>query len=176
MRIKGQVLNGPNEELIVIPRGQSQIVLRARAVLEYDDFDRLCPEPKAPWVVKPGGQKQQDFNDPKYIAAIAQRVKQQTYFMFIKSLEATDGLEWDTIDLKRPDTWLQFENELKNSGFSQIERNLITRGIMIANNLDDNKVEEARQRFLLSLAVPAVDSLSQTAVPTSTPSGQPAND
>ncbi len=175
MRIKGQEISGPNEELIIIPRGNGQIVLKARAVLEYDDFDRLCPEPKAPFIVKPGNRKEQNFNDPKYMLAISQRVKQQTYFMFIKSLEATEGLEWETIDLTRPDTWLNFEKELKSAGFSQIERNLITRGIMIANNLDDNKVEEARQRFLQSLAVQDAVSSSQKDEPTSTPSGQPAS-
>lgn len=176
MRIKGQAISGPNEELIVIPRGKSQIVLKARAVLEYDDFERLCPEPTAPFVLKPGGRKEYNFSDPKFQAAAAQRVKKQTYYMFIKSLEATEGLEWDNIDLKRPETWLDFENELKGSGFSQIERGMITRGIMIANNLDDGKVEEARQRFLQSLQVSADDSSSQKEEPTSTPPGEPAKE
>lgn len=176
MRIKGQEISGPNEELIVIPRGQSQIVLKARAVLEYDDFERLCREPTAPFVLKPGGRKEYNFSDPKYQAAQAQRIKQQTYYMFVKSLMATEGLEWETIDLNRPETWLNFENELKAAGFSQIERGMITRGIMVANNLDDTKVEEARQRFLQSLQVSDGDSLSQKDGPTSTPPGEPAKD
>lgn len=176
MRIKGQEISGPNEELIVIPRGQSQIVLKARAVLEYDDFERLCPEPNPPFVLKPGGRKEHNFNDPKYRAAQAQRVKQQTYFMFTKSLMATEGLEWETIDLNRPDTWLNFDNELKSSGFSLIERGMITRGIMVANNLDDTKVEEARQRFLQSLQVSDDDSSSQKDGPTSTPPGEPVKE
>ena len=176
MRIAGQELKGPNEELIVIPRGDSQIVLKARAVLDYSDFERLCPEPKAPWIVRPGGHKEQDFKDAKYIAAIRQRVTKQTYYMFIKSLEATPGLEWDTISITAPETWLNFEKELEAAGFSTIERSLITRGVMIANSLDESKLEEARQRFLRSQAIQVSNGSSQEGEPTTTPSGGPAKE
>jgi len=176
MRIAGQEIKGPNEELIVIPRGDGQIVLKARAVLDYSDFERLCPEPKAPWILKPGGIKEQNFKDVKYIAAMRQRVVKQTYFMFIKSLEATPGLEWETIDMKAPDTWLNFEKELEASGFSAIERNLIQRGVMIANNLDEQKLEEARLRFIQSQAIQVSNGSSPEEEPTTTPSGGPAKE
>lgn len=176
MRIQGQEIKGPNEELIVIPRGDGQIVLKARAVLDYKDFDRLCPEPKAPWILKPGGIKEQNFKDVKYLAAIRQRITKQTYFMFIKSLEATPGLTWDTIDLKAPDTWLNFEKELEDSGFSSIERSIIQRSIMIANNLDEQKIEEARQRFIQSQAIQVSNGTSPEDEPTSTQSGGPVNE
>lgn len=175
MRILGQEIKGPNEELIVIPRGDGQIVLKARAVLDYKDFDRLCPEPKAPWIMKPGGVKEQNFNDVNYVAAIRQRVTKQTFFMFIKSLEATPGLTWDTIDLKAPDTWLNFEKELEESGFSQIERNIITRSVMVANNLDERKIEEARQRFIQSQVIQVQNGTSPEGELLTTQSGGPAN-
>lgn len=175
MRIQGQEIKGPNEELIVIPRGDGQIVLKARAVLDYADFERLCPEPKAPWVVKPGGVKEQNYKDVNYIAAVRQRITKQTYFMFVKSLEATPGLTWDTINMQDPGTWLNFEKELQDSGFSSIERNIITRSIMIANNLDEQKIEEARQRFIQSQAIQVSNGTSQEDVPTTTQSGGPAN-
>ncbi len=176
MRILGQEIKGPNEELIVIPRGDSQIVLKARAVLDYSEFERLCPEPKAPMILRPGGVKEQNFKDVTYIAAIRQRVTKQTYYMFIKSLEATPGLEWDTINMKDPSTWLNFEKELETSGFSQIERNIITRAVFIANNLDEQKIEEARQRFILSQEVQVSNGTSQKDEPTTTQSGGPANE
>lgn len=176
MRILGQEIKGPNEELIVIPRGDSQIVLKARAVLDYAEFERLCPEPKAPWIMKPGGVKEQNFKDVKYVAAIRQRVTKQTYYMFIKSLEATPGLSWDTIDIKDPGTWLNFERELQDAGFSSIERNLISRGVFIANNLDEQKIEEARQRFVQSQAIQVSNGSSPEDEPTTTESGGPASE
>ncbi len=176
MRIQGQEIKGPNEELIVIPRGDGQIVFKAKAVLDYSDFERLCPEPKVPWIMKPGGVKEQNYKDAKYIAAVRQRVTKQTYYMFIKSLEATPGLEWDTIDIKDPGTWLNFEDELTKAGFSAIERNLISRGVFIANSLDEQKIEEARKRFILSQETPVSNGTSQEDEPETTPSGGPASE
>jgi hypothetical protein len=176
MRIQGQELKGPNEELIVIPRGDNQIVLKARAVLDYSEFEKLCPEPKAPWIVKPGGVKEQNYKDVTYTAAVRQRITKQTFFMFIKSLEATPGLEWDTINMTDPSTWLNFEKELESSGFSSIERNIITRAVLIANNLDEAKIEEARQRFIQSQAIQVSNGLSQEGEPTTTQSGGPAKE
>lgn len=175
MRIQGQEIKGPNEELIVIPRGDSQIVMKARAVLDYTDFEKLCPEPKAPMILRPGGVKEQNFKDVTYVAAVRQRITKQTYYMFIKSLEATPGLEWETINMSDPSTWLNFEKELETSGFSSIERNLITRAVLIANNLDEQKIEEARQRFIQSQAVQVSNGSSQEGEPTTTQSGGPAN-
>ncbi len=176
MRILGQEIKGPNEELIIIPRGDNQIVFKARAVLDYTDFERLCPEPKVPVIMKPGGVKEQNYKDVKYQAAIRQRVTKQTYYMFIKSLEATEGLTWDTIDIKDPGTWLNFEDELKAAGFSSIERNLISRGVFIANNLDEQKLEEARRRFIQSQEIQVSNGISQEEEPTTTQSGGPASE
>jgi hypothetical protein len=176
MRILGQEIKGPNEELIVIPRGDSQIVLKARAVLDYKDFEKMCPEPTAPWIMKPGGAKERDYKDAKYVAAIRQRVTKQTYYMFIKSLEATPGLEWETIDIKAPETWLNFEKELESAGFSAIERNIITRSVFVANNLDEQKIEEARQRFIRSQETQVSNGTSQEDELTTTQSGGPANE
>lgn len=176
MKIQGQAIKGPTEELIIIPRGDNQIVLKACAVLDYSEFEKLCPEPKAPWIMKPGGVKEQDYKDIKYIAAIRQRVTKQTYFMFIKSLEATPGLEWETINMQDPGTWLNFEKELEISGFSAIERNMITRSVMIANNLDEQKIEEARQRFIQSQAIQVLNGTSHEDELTTMQSGGPAKD
>lgn len=162
MRIQGRELKGPNVELIVIPRGNDEpIVLKAQAILDYDHFNKVAPEPEAPWVMKPGTGKERDFKDRNYLAAMKNRAKLQTNYMFIKSLEVTEGLEWETIDINRPDTWLNFESELQSAGFSQIERGVIVRGIMTANCLSEDKIEEARQRFIQSQAVQPLEGTSQ---------------
>lgn len=154
MRIQGEELKCLNVELIVIPRGDDKpIIFKAQAVANYDEFNRLCPEPEAPWIVKPGSGKERDYRNKTYIASINNKSKLQTYYMFLKSLEATEGLTWDTIDINKPDTWLNFEKELESAGFSAMERGLIIQGCMIANCLNEKKIEEARNRFIQSQAV-----------------------
>lgn len=151
MRIQGKVIQGPAVETIVIPRGDDEpLVFKAQAVLDYDEFEKLCPEPKPPMITRPGGVSEADVNDKNYQAAIQARLKRQTNFMFIKSLLATPGLTFDKIDVKRPETWDHFEEELRDAGLSQVERNHIIRGILAANCLDEKKIEEARRRFTLS--------------------------
>lgn len=176
MRIQGKEIKSLNVELIVIPRGNGEdIILKAQAVPDYEEFNKLCPEPEAPFIIKPGTGKERNYNDKNYIAALNNKTKLQTYYMFLKSLQATEGLTWDTIDLKRPDTWLNFEKELTDAGFSMIERNLITTGCMIANCLSERKIEEARNRFTQSQAVRVSDGSSQADGQPSTPSGEPAS-
>ena len=162
MRIQGQELKRLNIELIIIPRGDGEpIVMKAQAVSTYDEFNLLVKEPEAPWVIKPGTGKERNYNDKGYQAALSNRSKLQTYYMFLKSLQATEGLVWDTIDMQHPDTWLNFEKELEGAGFSAMERNLIVQGCMTANCLNERKLEEARNRFIQSQAEPDSVATSQ---------------
>jgi len=149
MRIKDKVYNKPNIEVIVIPRSNDDnIVLKAQAILDFEIFEKLVPEPKPPVKVKAGGEKVFNVEDPGFKSAVEQRQRLQTYWIVLKSLEATDGLAWDTIDMGKPETWSNVEKELKSSGFSQVEIARIIRGCLAANSLDEARVEEARKSFL----------------------------
>ena len=68
--------------------------------------------------------------------------------MILKSLEATEGLEWETVKMDDPETWLNYEKELKDSGLSPIEVGRIVGICMSANGLDERKMEAARDAFL----------------------------
>jgi hypothetical protein len=176
MRIQGKEIKSLNVELIVIPRGNGEdIIFKAQAVADYETFNKLCPEPEAPWIIKPGTGREKNYRDQSFVTALNNKTRLQTYYMFIKSLEATEGLTWDTIDINRPDTWLNFEKELQDAGFSLIERNLITQGCMIANCLNERKIEEARNRFIQSQAVRVSDASSPADGQVTTPSGGLAN-
>jgi hypothetical protein len=153
MRIKGKEIKGPNIELIVIPRGDDEpIVLKAQAVLDFAEFDKFVPQPIPPSIRKPGGEVSRDLKDKGYVAQQRDYLEKQSLFMMIKSIMATDGLEFSKIKLEEPDTWNKFEEEFREAGFSFIEINKITSGIMIANCLNEAKLEEARKRFILSQA------------------------
>lgn len=177
MKIAGEKLSGPNVETIVIPRGDGRnpVIFKAQAVLNYEQFDRLCPTPTPPIKMLRGGEKQEDLNDPAYKQRMVEYATKKMAWITLKSLEATEGLEWERVDLGNPNTWGNYEKELEESGFSPVEIGRIRTGVFIANCLDDSKIEEARQSFLAGLLKPAEVQLSQKVEPNGTPSGEPAN-
>jgi hypothetical protein len=68
--------------------------------------------------------------------------------MCLRSLEPSN-IEWETVDIDDPGTWLNWDVELKAAGISDVEGQRIINLVMAANSLDEKKVEEARQAFLL---------------------------
>lgn len=149
MKINGQVIAGSCIETIIIPRGdQPPVVIKAQAVLDYDEFKSMVKMPEPKMMIKKGGQKVPDFDDKIYQGRIDDYNKKQQYYLFIKSLLlGTPGLEFDLIKLTDPESWLKFEEEFKNAGFSSVETNRIIQGIMVANCLDESKIQAARESF-----------------------------
>jgi len=152
MKFFGKTIEGPRPQTIVIPRGEdSAIVFTAKAVLNYDRFDELCKEPDPPFVVnRREGTSTKDLTDVKYRDKLETYQKRRMNWMLITALEDTEGLEWDIVDPNNPETWDSFNKELRTSGFTQSEINMIIEGIMIANSMDEEKMKEARNRFFLS--------------------------
>jgi hypothetical protein len=151
MKLNGKKIEGPNIELIFIPRADKEpIVLKAQAVTDYEAFKKLCPEPKPPKAMKPGRIIVQNTEDPEYKKAMEEHSKKRLEYMILQSLSVTEGLEWETVNLGDASTWGNYEAELRASGFSDIEIQRIVMSVLSANGLDDAKVEQARNRFLAS--------------------------
>lgn len=166
MRIRGREIKGPNELIVVIPRpshqvpvgeqnGQQEqsgdIVFKVQAVLDYSEFEKMCPQPEPPKIKKVGQtQAIPDFTDPKYTAFVNNWAEKRTHYMVIKSLEATKDLEWATVQLNDPDSWKNYITELKDAGFTTAEVNRVISAVSQVNGLDEDKFEEARLRFLRS--------------------------
>lgn len=148
MKMFGKTIEGANEEFIAIPRSTGDIVFMAKAVLNYDDFEKLCPTPVPPKIMRPGGATTQNTEDPKYIEALNDWAQLKTDYMIITSLRKTDGLEWDTIDYGDSSTWGNYKSELIDSGFSPVEISRIINAVSIACSLNQEKIDEATQRFL----------------------------
>mgnify|MGYP003417831037 CR=1 FL=1 len=148
MKIKGKVVAETNIETVVIPRPSGPIVFKAQAVLDHKDFESLCPVPQPPGVLKPGGKKGFDYDDANYLDAQEKYAKRKFAWLVLQSLKATEGLEWETVDLGNPDTWLNYEQELRDSKFNETEIVYIVRAVLTANSLDEDKIESARQSFL----------------------------
>lgn len=149
MKYKGQIVKGKNREVIPIPREGEDIIFIAEAVQNWKEFEDLVPEPQPPEIIKPGGVRIKDTKDLNYIKAMAEFNTKRTCFLVLYSLQATKELEWETVKLNDPKTWKNYESELEQAGFTQIEMGRILTGVMRANSLDETMIDEARANFLL---------------------------
>jgi hypothetical protein len=175
MKIGGKEIAGGYEAILVLPRGiDDQIVIRAKAVLDLDTFIALCPEPKAPGKLTKNGWEP-NLKDENYQVAVLRHFEQKIAYLLIHSLEPTK-IEWDTVDINNPRTWLNYMDDFKAAGFSSIEINRIVGLVMEANALDEAKLEKAREVFLRGQRQEQENSSIPTSEPAITQSGEPAKD
>lgn len=177
MKIGGREVKGPNVVTLVLPRGDDdQIVIMAQAVLDMEAFEKMFPSPVPPTVVvAKTGEKRPDFEDGKYKKKLEEHGTLRFNYMILKSLEATPGLEWDTVDMSNHETWKNYEEDLKNAGFSAPERNRINLAVFEANSLSEDKLKEARDRFTRSQLQAHLEQSSLKEEPSSTVSGEAAS-
>jgi len=174
MKIGGQEVNGPAEEVLVLPRSNGDIIFRAEAVLDMDPFIAMCPMPKAPGVLTKDGFRP-NTDAPAYRSELNRHSQLRFSYIAIHSL-APSAIEWDSVDFDNPSTWSNWETDLRKSGFSGVEIQRITVLIMQANALDEGKLKAAREAFLLGQAVRSEESSGQNTEQESTPPGQPVSD
>lgn len=146
MKILGQTIPPPAPEKITLYRGNKTIVLTAQAILSFDEFDELCPAPKAPVEYGPDKKPVPVRDDPEFLEKVREYSKKRQAWEFIKSLSATEGLEWDTVKLNDPNTWLNYEKDLKTC-FTEEEIGKIILGTMEANNPSEKRRKEAFESF-----------------------------
>jgi len=174
MRIGGVELTGPNEEILVLPRLSGDIVIRARAVSDMSDFEKLVPEPKAPGKLTKDGWVPQ-LDDETFKQRMEAYHTQRFAYMVIKSL-APSEIEWDKVRLDNPQTWKHWDKELREAGLAETEVNRITVCVMQANSLDERKLKEARELFLRGMAEEVSSSSGHPTEPENMPSGELATD
>jgi len=134
------------EEVLVLPRGDQRIVFRARGLSDMDTFEKLCPEPTPPGKLTKDGWSP-DADDVGYKEVLAQYRKQRMAYIVIQSL-APSEIEWDTVQVDNPLTWINWESDLKQAGLSQVEINRVMTLAMEANCLSEAKLQRARELFL----------------------------
>ena len=178
MKYKGQKLEGPNEELIIIPRGNAEdIVFKAKAVLNYDEFEKLVKEPVAPMIMMAGETAHKPMlNDPNFLKDRVVYDNQRFAWLMITSLSATEDLEWETIKKYEPSTWESYDEELRQAGFTNVEIGRVIEGVMMANSLNQSRIDEARASFLAMQRLEAAKLNSLQEDEKIMPSGEPASD
>jgi len=152
MKIAGLEIEAPSVEILVIPRDKVDVIIRAKPIMNYDEFDKLCPEPKPPVKIYPKQGEVEDVNDPKFKKAHDEWAESKGHYMFIESLSATKDLEWATIDMSDSSTWSNYENELK-AIFTPGEVYGIQSLVMTVCGLNSDRMDEATKSFLAAQAV-----------------------
>ena len=148
MKMNGKKIEGPSVEVVVIPRDSGDLVFKCQAILDYEVFEKILPEPQPPTIILKGQKVgHPDFEDIDYKKELTDRSYKRFQWMILKSLEATDGLEFETVSLNDPSTWNNLESELKSSGLSPVEIGLIYQGVTHANGMNEDKLKQARERF-----------------------------
>jgi len=147
MKYQGEKIQTLGIEVLVIPRQAKKIVIKAQPVLSYDEFDQICKSPVAPMIIKANGEQFTDLNDKQYNGLLELYSKKRMAWMFLKSLQASEDLEFETVDFKNPDTWINYEKEMKEF-FSVAEYVMIQRLVLSACGLNMEKIEEATKNFI----------------------------
>jgi hypothetical protein len=132
------------EEVLVLPRGDGQMVFKATGLADMSEFERLSPMPEPPKMLTKEGTVA-DTKDKGYVEAINGYWRRRQAFMVVYSL---NNIEWDTVARDQPSTWLNWEDDLKSAGLSEMERNRVRGLVVEANCLDEAKLDRARASFL----------------------------
>ena len=172
MKINGQSVTRPSEVVLVLPREGEPVVFRAIALPDMDEFEKLCPEPKAPGVLTKDGWIPNP-NDAGYKAIVANHNAQRMAYMIVHSL-APSNIEWDTVTLDNPGSWVCWRDDMKAAGITAIELQRVFQLVLDANCLNEAKIEKARELFLLGKAAASDTASSQSSAPANSQSGEPA--
>lgn len=175
MRLNGKKIEGLNVEEIFIPRGEEAILFRAQAVVDYTICDALNPRP-TPKKGRNRAGELVEITDKTYATALDEYATRRVAYMVVKSLEATEGLEWETVNLEDMNTWGNWRTEFESSGFTEPEIGRIFGGVLAACGLDESKVEKARNRFLAGRQAESDEQSFRKVELSNTPSGVPVSD
>ena len=177
MKIGGVEITGElatsNEEVLVLPRRKTQIVITARALSDMEDFDKRVPTPEAPKNFHKGKGWIENLKDPTYVKKLETYSKMRVAYFVVASLQ---DIQWERVDAKNPSTWIKWEDDFKSVGFTQHECNLILQLCFQVNQLDEVKLEQARSLFVLGQEQEIEESSSPTSEQESSQSGEPAKD
>lgn len=161
-----------NEVLLILPRGEQDLVFRARGLKDMDTFNAKCPQPKPPGKLTRDGYVPTP-EDPAFQTVLGAWAKKRLGFMIFHSLQPSD-IEWDTVKEDDPRTWLNWEDDLRGGGLSEGEVSKVLAAVMEANALDEEKLKKAREVFLLGQAQEQKASSGPASEQVNTPSGEPA--
>lgn len=153
MKIGGIEIDGPNTDVLVLPRSKGNVVFTGLAIHDFDEFDKIVPVPRPPRVLKKNVTVD-DMQDPGFAQQRTAYEVLRFAYMMIKTLEPSK-IEWSIVKLEDPSTWLSWADELSEN-LSIFEQRKVIDFVHEVNTLDQGKIDEARNAFLHGLAHPKV--------------------
>lgn len=148
MRYGSRELKGPREDIIVFPREDGDIAFKLRMVMDFEPFDRLYPMPEPPNQMRKGETvATSNVESPIYLAAINVRQHARVDWIILETLKPTEELTWETVT-SDPATWGNYIKELQEAGFNPPEIERLRIAALQLNGVNDDKMEEAKKRFL----------------------------
>jgi hypothetical protein len=97
------------------------------------------------------------LKDKGYLELMDNYHNQRISWLVITSLAPTN-IQWEKVNINDPTTWNSWADELQEAGLSDLETNRVVSVVMEANSLDEKKLEEARQAFILGQEMEASES------------------
>jgi len=152
MKINGVKVNAPNVVPVPIIRETGDILILCGAVLDYEEFDQLCPRPEPRVQTHADGTEIPMVKEKAFLAKIEEWAEKRVAWRTIQSLKATEGLEWETVSDTDPESWANWREELKSACFSEMEVMRIQESIGRADGFSPEKIDEATKTFLAGLA------------------------
>jgi len=150
MKINGITFGGPKPVPCVIPVGNDEVVFMITPVMDFEEFEKLCPRPEPPGAIDNKGNKTTNPDHPSHIEAIGKYADQRMEWMYLKAVEGTEGLEWENVNMEDPSTYTNFTKELVNAGIPIGYIDALKMKIIQVCGLDPDRIEEATKRFLAS--------------------------
>jgi len=152
MNLQGVTVQPPKVKTLVIPRDGVDLVFQAQYVDNYDKFDELAKRPIPMKMRLADGTEKIDMEDKDYIKEVTDWSEMRSNWMFMQALSVTEGLEYDILDENDPKSWLRFDEEFKNAGFSLPVIERIKMLCFEASGLNQALIDEATERFLAGQA------------------------
>jgi len=126
----------------------NNIKLTVVGIADDAGFEQQCAKPNPPMVLRAGGQQSLDLEDSGYNDELLKWAGYKAHWMILKSLAATDGLEWETVDWADPTTWGNYVQELQDTGFTPYEIAKLINAINEVNGISSLSLEKAQRSFL----------------------------
>lgn len=174
MKIGGVPITPPEDEMIILQRGDKFLVFKFRALDGREEFEKLCPEPQVPGGFDAKGNWVPDEANADYKKQSALHYSKWMAYLVIASL-APSEIEWATVKLEDHRTWLGWDKDLRKAGITQPEINAIWSKAVDVNTLTEDRLEKARKAFQLGQAQASVNIYGPNTEPLNTPSGEPAS-
>lgn len=147
MKFHGETLEGPTIKECTIIYNKKAMKFCFKAVLNFDEMDAICPEPKALYMSGREDGKTRDTDDPDYIKKREAWARWRMEWMFLESISVTEGLEWETVDRNNPETWGNYTIELGHF-LTDIQIGALLNTMLAVNTLTQATMDEAEEHFL----------------------------